>query len=399
VDVGVLRDAGDRLQVLDQIRGFALCGILFANVLWFNGFQELTISDRSRMLVSDADHAVLLLIRVFVNAKFYHILAFLFGLGFALRLERGGEAAAMIFPRRMALLLMLGVAHSLLWWGDILRYYALIGLTLLWFRRLGNRQLIVWIIVCSALPVLSEPLKMLMGVSPQAVLLAGIAPSDWFAVVTQAGLVESIQLNLARIGDHFVATVLDGRIFRILAMFLAGLLAGRLSVFSEPERHETWIRRVLWPSFVVGIVGNLLFASLYYERWGLDRSAVAWLRDAISLFATPALSLFFISAQLHLFVHTQAWSRLNRMLQWLAPAGRMALTNYLTQSLIAISIFSPALGGQYAQLSISDSALLALLVLSVQVVFSHWWLQRFRAGPVEWLWQRGTHAQLRPLRR
>lgn len=392
-----LSPAGPRLEILDSIRGFALGGIFFANLLWFNGLQELPLSQRDALLASGADHVALFLIRVLVNAKFYHLFAFLFGLGFAIHLQRPHHALSANFLRRMALLFAFGVAHSLLWWGDILRYYALLGISLLWFRGLANRSLLIWIIACSLLPLLSESVRALLGSPPAAI--AGIAPRAWLAHFAQASLGELFALNLQRIGEHFSETLVDGRLFKILAMFLAGMLAGRLGVFTQPQAHARMIQRLLLPSFCIGIVGNLLFASFYYQRWGLDSSTIRLLRDGIGLFATPALSLFYLCALLHVRLNASRWPRLDRALQWLAPAGRMALTHYLTQTLIAVLLFWPALGGQYARLGVAWCAALVLLVFALQVVISHAWLARYRFGPLEWLWRSGTRGQWQALRR
>lgn len=389
--------ASHRLEVLDLIRGFALGGIMFANVLWFNGFHELRIADRAAMLTGPADHIVLFLIRVLVNAKFYHIFAFLFGLGFALQIQRQRPGMEAMFARRMALLFVFGLVHSLLWWGDILRYYALLGITLLLFRGLSNRTLLIWIVTCSLLPLLSEPARALLGLDSNSI--AGMSPRAWLNAVSQASLNELFGLNLRRIGDRFIETLVDGRLFKILAMFLVGMLAGRLSVFSQPQSHAQRIQRVLLPSLCIGIVGNLLYASLYYERWGLDRSTVRLLRDIIGLLAIPALSLFFVSALLHVSLQPQRWPRLGVALQHLAPVGRMALTNYVMQTLIAVLVFWPALGGQYARLDIAWCGALVVLVFTAQLWFSRTWLARYRFGPLEWLWRSGTYGQWQPLRR
>mgnify|MGYP001807128757 CR=1 FL=1 len=102
---------------------------------------------------------------------------------------------------------------------------------------------------------------------------------------------------------------------------------------------------------------------------------------------------------LHLSLRAGDHAWLFGKLRLLIPAGRMALTNYIMQSVIAISLFRPGLGGLYAKLGVFDCALLVLVIFAAQVALSHWWLARFRYGPLEWLWRSGTRQQWQAMRR
>jgi len=398
----VTREPSERIEMLDLIRGFTLGGILFANILWFSGFLEIPSRYRSQMLTSPADEGVLFLIRLLVHAKFYHIFAFLFGIGFAIQLERNGRGISTVFSRRLLLLFGFGLLHSLIWWGDIVRYYALLGFTLLLFRHLSNRQLLYWIIGFSLLPVLSDHVQthaQTLGLGHfDSYSFVHLRGRQWLEFFASASLADQFQLNLRQIGDHFLNNVANGRIFKILAMFLAGLIAGRMKIFHDPEAHAALIRRLLLPSFLVGMSGNLISVSLYYEKWGISLSTVALIRDWILLFSVPALSLFYLCCLLWLGLGERKHSALFCALKWLIPPGRMPLSNYVGQSIIAGLIFRPGLGGYYGQLGVAQCAALVLVIYAGQIVFSHFWLRHYRFGPLEWLWRSGTRMQMQKLR-
>lgn len=392
-------EAAERLEILDLIRGFTLCGIFFANILWFSGFLDLPAADRRALLAGFPDEVTLFLTRVFVHAKFYHVFAFLFGLGFALQLQRHSGAIQRLFTRRLVLLFGFGVLHSLIWWGDILRYYAILGLTLLAFRSCSHRQLLVWIGVFSILPVLMSHAQVFWKVAPADFSVVQIRARDWLDHVRAATPWQLFVLNLQQGVDHFLTNVGNGRIFKILAMFLAGLLAGRLGIFAEPHRYRERIRRCLWPALGIGLIGNLISVSFYYQKWGMSFDTVSLLRDWIGLISVPALALFYVAALLTISLTPPEQSGVHRALRRLIPAGRMALTHYLLQTVVAVAIFHPALGGAYGRLGLFPCALLVLAIFAAQVAVSQVWLRHFRFGPLEWLWRSGTRGQWQALRR
>lgn len=389
----------ERLHTLDMIRGFTLCGIPLANMLWFSGFLELSGADRRFMLDGFGDDATLFLIRVFIHAKFYHVFAFLFGLGFALQLQRNSTGPQNLLARRLLLLFLIGAAHSLLWWGDILRYYAVLGVALFGFRHCSNRQLLYWIGAFSILPVLIGHAQVIWRWDPADVSVVAIPARDWLEHVRAAGPWDLFILNLQQVVDHLARSIGNGRIFKILAMFLLGLLVGRLGIFSNPARYAAEIRRLLWPALIIGLAGSLVATSFYYRRWGLAPDTIALLRDWLALVSVPALAMSYVAVLLLISLTSPEQSVLHRTLRLLVAPGRMALTNYLSQTVIALAIFHPALGDQYGRLGILTCGLLVLAILAAQLVLSHAWLARFRFGPMEWLWRSGTYGKWQPLRR
>lgn len=138
--------ADDRIELLDALRGFALLGILLANILYWSGWVLVTEAERGAMATPVEQLWQYRFHHLFVDGKFYTLFSFLFGVGFAVqldRLDRRGADGLRIYRRRALVLLAIGLIHSLLIWdGDILALYALLGLLLPWFRPLRDRALL-----------------------------------------------------------------------------------------------------------------------------------------------------------------------------------------------------------------------------------------------------------------
>ena len=142
-----------RIQALDVLRGVAVAGILFANVLVFFGLFVMPESRAVALPTAALDRVARFLGEVFVDGKFYSTFSLLFGFGFGLQLARGGDAALPRFRRRLRILLAIGAVHAvLIWAGDILMLYALLGFTLPWFARKTNRELLRWTVILLAVP-------------------------------------------------------------------------------------------------------------------------------------------------------------------------------------------------------------------------------------------------------
>ena len=368
-----------RVEILDIIRGFTLAGILLANMLWFNGFFELAPKYRQPLLQSGTDQWVVAFTRLFVHGKFYSIFAFLFGLGFANLLSKHAASnTTRLLRRRLWALFAIGVAHSLIWWGDIVRYYALIGFTLFYFQRLSNRQLVLWVVLLSLTPLLIELLRALLIPGYENYRFLRVAPKKWLRFVQNASFMELWLANIQMMGDHLIKNLWNGRFFKILSLFLLGLLAGRMRLFEQLPRFSHW----LLPSFLIsgalGLLGNAFITSIYYHSYAFEAYARDAVKEMVELIAVPALSLAYICGLL-LAAQRLTWLRV------LAPAGRMSFSNYLGQTLLCIVIFRPYFFGFYAKLSLSGCVLIACVIFFAQVLFSKLWLAHFRFGPVEWL--------------
>src|SRR6266545_1871232 len=144
----------ERILALDVLRGVAVAGILFANVLVFFGLFVMPPDRAAALPTAGRDAVALFLEKVLVDGKFYSVFSLLFGIGFGLQLARGGEDAVPRFKRRLRVLLAIGAIHALLIWADdILMLYALPNFTTPWFTRKSNRDLLRWTVILLAVPM------------------------------------------------------------------------------------------------------------------------------------------------------------------------------------------------------------------------------------------------------
>jgi uncharacterized protein len=399
----------ERIEVLDVLRGLAVGGILIGNMQWFSGygFMPPALAQQSSTLIDQLTH---FLVHFFVEGKFYSIFSFLFGFGFALQMARAeerGDRTASLFKRRLFWLLIIGLLHAfLLWAGDILSIYALMGFLLILFRRKTDAALLRWAFVLMVIPILSYLLLYALFVafvSPEAlaaVTSGEAAQSGWSEAVRkvrQSGYLQTItDFNLQYIFFRYLGLILEMRLPKILAMFLLGFYAYRRGFFQDLSTHQPFIRRVLGYGLVFGLVGNIAFAALAGKEAVIPPTA-AGIAGVISYaFGVPALALFYMALIVTLW-QKAAWRR--QLLAFLAPVGRMALTNYLLQTVTCVTIFYGYGFGQFGRIGTATATLIALAVFLFQILTSALWLKYFRYGPMEWIWRQLTYRRRLDLRR
>lgn len=402
--------AGERLFAVDALRGFALFGILLVNMSMFSTPVYVAMMD-TPWWTSPADHVAEFLVRLLAESKFYVLFSFLFGLGMALqmrRIESRGGAFVRIYVRRLLVLLGIGLCHALLlWFGDILTLYALIGFLLLLFRKRRNKAILIWAGIVYCLPLL-----LVVG-STAAVEIGRLFPEsaatlqeefanverDTFAWAEYSVRVYSTgsfrEIFFHRLQNH--ADILWGLVIMapvVLTMFLLGLYVGRRGILHDPAAHKHLLwGLVLW-GLPLGLIGNAAYTTL---AAGTSRAMPTWMGASAYLgcwVGGPLLS-FGYAAGLVLLVQRDAW---RRHLAPLAAVGRMALTNYLLQTLICTTLFYSYGFGLFGKVGPAWGVVLSIAIYAVQVPLSVLWLRRFRFGPMEWLWRSLTYLRWQPMR-
>jgi len=397
-------DPTARATVLDALRGFALFGVCLGNIavafsLWgWEGTEGLVPKYE---LASDA--TMLYLYHALVDGKFYSIFSLMFGLGFALQLGRRHDSVVALgtYRRRLWILAGIGLAHMLLWLGDILLFYALMGMILVRLRDLEERRALRWVAILLALPIVNYlPLLINPMLTPGmpffalgygAGLLMGINVESMSPVVEtylRGGIMDHAKLSLPGVFFRFGDLFYSGRPFKVLAMFLLGMVIGRRRMWEQLEVHVPLLKRVLAGGLLVGLPANLLLAMNAGHAGGGGSSGLMGLADTVlyTLGVAP-LALAYVAGFLLLW-QRPAWQR---VLRGLAPTGRMALTNYLSQTLIAMMIFYGLGLGLGGRLGPTYFLPLVLLILFGQTLFSRWWLARHRFGPMEGVWRKWTY--------
>jgi uncharacterized protein len=398
----------ERIPLLDVLRGFAIGGILIGNMQWFSGYGMTP-----HVLIEGwpvGERMTHFLVHFLVDGKFYSIFSFLFGFGFALQIARAaerGDAKARLFKRRLFWLLVIGLLHAyLLWAGDILSIYAVTGFLLLLFRKKSNRSLVKWAFWLLLLPIPVYLLLYGLFVSFAPPLPPEFTEADpvralayWQSAATQvseAGYLEILTgYNLQLIVGRYIGLIVEMRFAKLLAMFLLGYYAYRLGIFHASESHGPLIRRVLKYGLILGLIGNSVLAVVAWVEPPFPPSALGILAVVGSTIGVAPLALAMI-AGITLLWQRGTWQR---VLSILAPVGRMALTNYLLQTVIAVLLFYGYGFGWYGRVGPISATLIALAVFALQIVLSTVWLRHFQYGPMEWIWRQLTYKQFLGLRR
>jgi len=385
----------ERIQALDVLRGVAVAGILFANVLAFFGLSFMPPDRAAALPTAAADHVAEFLEHVFVDGKFYSIFSLLFGIGFGVQLSRGGDAAMPRFKRRLRILLGIGAIHAfLIWAGDILMLYALLGFTMPWFARKPNRSLVRWTVILLAVPtalyVVALAVWMVLGSgaaqsSPPSRVPANIL--KYFEAIGTGGFKDAFIGNLVFLAGRWADLFVTVRFPKVLAMFVLGLWTVRTGIALSPADHRATLVRWCKLGLGIGLPANLL-ATWAFEQWPyLPPSVGGLLGTAMQGVGIPMLAIGYATTVALLVVDGR------RFISVFAPVGRMALTNYLMHSIICV-VLSYGFGfGLWWHTGASRAMAIAAAIIVVQIPLSAWWLSRFRFGPVEWIWRRLTYGR------
>jgi uncharacterized protein len=390
----------ERVQVMDVLRGVALFGVFLVNMTSFAASNSMATEQQLLSLpTAPLDFTLLDLIEWLFVDKANTFFAFLFGLGFYLqmdRLEARGADFDRLYLRRLTVLLVIGLIDNFfLWTWDILHLYALAGFVLFAMRKLGNRALLALGVI---LGLFGRTLQMAL------VEFTGLATwtqqSDVYgeaaALVRQKISESGDYLALVKnfydytLIDYLASGLIVGWFIYALGRFLIGAWVGRHGWIARARdflpQWRTLARWTLPLGLILEGVATLLAKSPLLPDW-----KHRWFfTTQVHSLALPVLATGYVSALVTLF-HSP------RGVRWLAPfawSGRMALTNYLTQSVIygfVLFGIGPglALAGHIGTTALSG---IVIVAYAAQIAFSRWWLSRYAYGPAEWVWRALTYG-------
>ena len=391
--------ADSRIFAVDVVRGAALFGVLLENMYGFGA--DSIVWD------STPDRVAFAIMHVFFESKTWTLFSILFGLGFALQLERADSSGSSLVPiylRRLALLFALGAAHALLFDGDILMLYAELGLGLLVVRRLPTRGLLVF----AAALVLVFPVAHFTSTherhaGPNEIQRARARIEK--AKRTDVHAVGSLAQVAADNTNAIPANPLEDLKnpesgLSVFAMLLIGYAVGRSGVLRDIPGNAAAVARVRGWGLGLGlgamVAERVLHATAGYDVFRVQGAGpgVRLVGDLLFAYGITALALGY-SAALLLAAQT---SRGKTVLAPLATIGRLTLTAYLTQTLMFTTLFYGYGFGQIYRLGPVAVTCWAVAFFAVQLVASLWWSKRFLFGPVEWLWRSVSYLKWQPLR-
>ena len=319
------------------------------------------------------------------------------GIGFSLILARHGRR---LFVRRMLILVGIGFLHLMfIWSGDILLLYAIGGLLLTLFVGLKDKALLVTALLLILIPIGLDALTEFWGVD-----FAAPFYQQWWRVAEAQGINEDNFASWLRDADSYnemFAFLLQGacermgefveghRLPKVVGLFILGYLIGKHRLYARLQ--ELPLKRLFWPVLLFALPLSLLYAwsAVGGHPWGRTVHSLLY---AVSVI--PMASIYIIGICLVYLHHPHA-----EAFRWLAAPGRMALTNYISQSLIGIVLFYGLGFGLGTSFGLIHIELTALAVFFLQILLSRLWLRYFRFGPLEWLWRLLTYGRYFPIRK
>ena len=408
----------ERIERVDALRGLALFGIAVIHFMeQFLGAMPPT-EHMSYAQHGVADRLIEALGFVFIRGKGFALFSFLFGLSFALQMQHAERRSPGVdfrprFAWRLLILGGIGLLHGLLYGGDILFIYAMLGLPLLLFYNVSDR----WLVMVALVLILGTPRLAYQAFSPvptteqltQAAARTKIETERHWETLTRGSIIDVARANAAKALPNKVDFQLGfmGRGYQTFGLFLLGLWAGRRRVFENVEENMALFRRAFrWsvgPAAAIGILAlaGMTYAAFHPQTQGGDGPPMnpwTWqivvgitFYDAWN-FAT---TVFYIAG----FVLISRKASVDRWLRLLAPVGRLALTNYLAQTVFGSFLFMGFGLGLLGTVGNSVTLPIGLAFFALCAWVSTVWLERYRFGPMEWIWRSLTLLQAQPFRR
>jgi len=403
--------AQERETFMDVLRGFAILGIFIANLgsglSWYSEDANLT----GPFLVPGWDHKMTFLHHMFIEGKFYSIFSLLFGWGIALQIKRGlarGVDAIPVVKRRLLFMLLLGFIHLMIWPGDIVFFYAMLGFLLLPLRKFSNKILLIAGGVLIISPILLYGLKMLFPVlnfpadklnqaggwvdsqlNPQfnniksyEEFVAAMKDSNWWDV---------FKMNVAGFFYRYGYLFFISRIPKVLGMFLIGYVIGRTDFYKNIMQHKKIVYWVIGVGFAIGLPCNYFLAHYMATAEGdyFNLKEKGMYQTIVYAFGVAPLALAYVGSFMMLFQN----AGFKKIISLIAPVGKMAFTNYIMQSLVGNFVFLGAGLGLMGQLGPVYYTLFGVGFFILQIIISTIWLKYFNYGPVEWLWRSATYKK------
>ena len=378
-----------RLGVVDALRGFALLAIvLLHNLEHYNLFVPITWQPEWLQAI---DKYVWDAVFFLFAGKAYAIFSLLFGFSFYIQLSNAAKRGMdfrLRFAWRLCLLMLFAELHSLFYNGDILLLYAVVGFALIPVCRLRSKT-VFWI----ALVLLLQPYE--WGRAIYALINPDyVASTGHYAVYAEPAMEATAHGNFwealcANItcGQLYsnIWQVENGRLFQTTALFMFGMLLGRHQYFIKSEASIRFWKRILKGAALAFI--PLYCLRTYVPELITNPSVQVHYNIAVPSYANFAFMAILVSA------FTLLWFKKGDGYGWqslLIPYGRMSLTNYIGQSIMGGIIYYGYGLAMYQYAGAVISLLIALLILTIQFLFSRWWLARHRQGPLEYIWRKGT---------
>jgi uncharacterized protein len=336
---------------------------------------------------------------IIITAKFYTLFSFLFATGFYIQLSKHMEDSTdflKTYRRRLFILLVIGAVHSLIWFGDILLSYAIIGFILILFRNVKSKNLLRWSICILSLPFLIDLVLLPFSQTPTAigfnnttpivhVNYPDMTPEAVINTYQNGSVVDIFLLNFHNLVWKYMGYFPSGQYFTLFGIFLFGYYLASIGFFTEKSKPILLFMISLIIGLLATFSARILGGSLY--RWPPTLSNILF------KFLLLTGQIFMCISYITFIYKIVQTSIGKRILKYLIPMGRMALTNYLFQTIIMIVIFYNYGFNLFGKVGLISTTGIVMLILVLQIIFSNIWLRHFRFGPFEWLWRSLTYKK------
>ena len=394
-----------RIISLDILRGFALLGILIMNMISFSMMSANYSNPMAEGALQGADEYAFMFSHLFANQKFMSLFSMLFGAGIVLmtsRMESQGKSPTSRHYFRNFWLLLIGLTHAyVIWAGDILVQYAMCSIWVFLFRKKTPKALFAWagvFFLVSFVSALSAGFSMPYWEAKEVTeLCASWTPSAEMIAAETAGYRGGwweqlpFRSTLAFMLETFIFIM--GLGWHITGLMLVGMGLFKSKVLTAERSKSFYKKMIFWGlglGLAFGIVGLI---QNYKNDWACEYSF--FIGSQFNYLGSLPMALGYIGIVM-LCCKTD-W--INVLEKWLAPVGRMALTNYLMQSIIATFIFYGHGLGLFGTVGRAEQWLYILPIWIFQILFSKWWLSRFKFGPFEWFWRSLTYWKIQTIKK
>lgn len=307
-------------------------------------------------------------------------------------------------------MLLFGLLHILLLWiGDIVAFYAMLGFILLPLRRFSNKTLLITAVLLILSPILLYLLKMKWPVlaAPSGILfatgnridesLSGFkSPDDFKNVVLNGSYIDMVKTNISGFFYRYADLIFVSRIEKVMGMFLIGFVVGRSNFYQHIEKYRKLLLILLVAGLVIGLPANYMMAKYmlnegdYYELKINGLYQTIWYAIGVA-----PLAMAYVSGITLLFLQ----NRKGKLLKIFAPVGKMAFSNYIFQTLVGVFVFFGFGLGYGLKTGPLAYITFGILVYCWQIIFSTWWLKHYHFGPLEWLWRSLTYKKWQPFKK
>jgi uncharacterized protein len=374
-----------RTAIVDILRGWAILGVAIGN---YSDFLHIGVEHKiNNSLISDI---LLYFNRYFFAAKSWTLLTLLFGYGFAILINNvaaKGKNPVRFFAWRMILLFVLAFINSSFWLGDILKDYAFLGLVMLLFYKSSAKTLSI----ISAVLILTIPFVMPF-VNGYTVEHPEITTNPEYLKLYHSGnLLDFFKFNL--LASFYEQIIIPGYAITahivMFACMLFGFLLQKLDFFNRLNELKKLLKKTLWISLTTAVsIGIAFYLIITYKVTILKIfHPLYWLVLSTMIFIATGICLLYTNG------------KLKTIFSYFSAGGKMTLTNYIVQNILAAFIFS-GIG-----LGIADTMpywfyfTLAVFVFILQLFISKWWLSKYNYGPIEWLWRSASYLKLFPFKK